>query len=185
MKTATNLQKPPLENNLRTKNKSLRTGIRATGSCSLRGFSLVEVVLAIGLTTFALLVMFSLMPVGLNTLQDANRQIVEAEVFNILGSELTTTKFTELDAYAASATSFPRYFDNEGLLLTTPADIAAKKVFTAQCRILDKDTDQIRRAIICVGYRITDAKLNELMDKAIYKDPAIKSRAYLLCERGL
>jgi len=74
------------------------------------GFSLIEVVLAIGIITFVLLVVFSLMPVGL---QDANRQLVNSEIFGRIEAELAFTPYDSVAAY--QATRFPRYFDNEGL----------------------------------------------------------------------
>lgn len=145
-----------------------------------RGFSLVEVVLAIGLTTFALLVMFSLMPVGLNTLQDANRQIVEAEIFNIVGAEITTTKFnesthtTDLQAYVASS-RFPIYYDMEGLEVPS----TGPWVYAVRCTLETPELGgEIRRAIIAIGYRKDPQNMTD-------DDPGKKRRAFLLSDRGI
>ena len=180
---AINLVNSILQNDLRQK-----TGVK-TRFCllqkgrNIRGFSLVEVVLAIGLTTFALLVMFSLMPVGLNTMQDTNRQIVESEIFNMMGAELTTVKYSLLDDYTASASNFPAYFDMDGLKLA--ATDKARAVFTVKCAVLDNKADENRRALVFVGYRIKEADLDKLISDKKYSDPSLKCRSFLLSNRGL
>jgi uncharacterized protein (TIGR02598 family) len=85
-----------------------------------RAFSLLEVILAIGLVTFSGLVIFALLPVGLSSLRDAGRQIVETEIFRTIGAEAAATAYSQLDDYQASR--FPLYFDNEGLEVSSAAD---------------------------------------------------------------
>lgn len=117
--------------------------------CACRaGFSLVEVLMAIGLVTFALLVIFSLMPAGLAALQDANRQIVETEVFNTVGAELASTPFDRLEDFV---TQFPFYFDNEGIKV----DTAAESTFTVRCTLAAPElgAGELRRATVAIGYR--------------------------------
>ena len=119
-------------------------------------FSLVEVALAVGIVGSALLVIFSLIPVGLSNLQDTGRQIVETEIYNKIGSELTTTaeysappatinqtRTNLLMTYCSgtipgSATPrFPAYFDAEGNELTpsatTGSGAPASAVFFVVC----------------------------------------------------
>lgn len=115
---------------------------------SIRGFSLVEVLMAIGLVTFALLVIFSLMPAGLVALQDANRQIVETEIYNTVGAELASTPFDKLEDFA---TRFPLYFDNEGIQV----DAAGEASFTVRCVLAAPElgAGELRRATVAIGYR--------------------------------
>ncbi len=54
------------------------------------GFSLIEVVVATGLCTYALVVIACLLPMGLGTVQLANSQIVETEIFNRIWLEVNT-----------------------------------------------------------------------------------------------
>ncbi len=142
-------------------------------------FSLIEVVLAIGVAGAALLVIFSLLPVGLGVLHDADRQIVENEIFNTISSELSSTPFTQLDAYKASA-RFPAYYDVEGLQVKT----AAAAVYTVRCTIVD-DTDipanagqpaELRRATISIGFHKDPL--------AVPTDPTLSKRGVLLVNRG-
>lgn len=104
--------------------------------------------MAIGLVTFALLVIFSLMPAGLAALQDANRQIVETEIYNTVGAELASTPFDKLDDFAAQ---FPIYFDNEGIKVGTAGDSS----FTVRCVLAAPElgSGELRRATVAIGYR--------------------------------
>ena len=117
-----------------------------------KGFSLVEVVLAIGLMMFALLVIFSLIPTGLGVLHDASRQIVETEIFNTVGAELAATPFTNMDAYQAS--NALQYFDVEGQKVASDkavflvrCDLAAAEFVTA-----DNTNGELRRATVRIGF---------------------------------
>lgn len=122
-------------------------------SCPSRtGFSLVEVLLAIGLVTFVLLVVFSLMPTGLATLQSASRQIVETEIYNTYGAELAATPFSQLTNYV-NGTNFPAYFDHEGNK-TDPGTA----VFTVRCSLENSGSTnaelnaELCRAIMRIGF---------------------------------
>ncbi len=121
---------------------------RRTGGLRPPGFSLVEVLMAIGLVTFALLVIFSLMPAGLAALQDANRQIVETEIYHTVGAELASTPFDKLEEFA---TQFPIYFDYEG----TKVGTAAESSFTVRCVLAAPELGggELRRATVAIGYR--------------------------------
>ncbi len=117
---------------------------------SRAGFSLVEVLLATALVTFAMLVIFSLIPAGLSSLQDTNRQIVETEIFNTVGAEMSSTPFASLDTY--SANRFPRFLDNEGLEVAQAEDAA----FTVRCVVTNSTgpgSGELRRATVSIGYR--------------------------------
>jgi uncharacterized protein (TIGR02598 family) len=76
------------------------------------GFSLVEVVMALGLCAFALVSLVSLMPVSL----DYSRRALEisrvSKAFQKVGSELTQSTFSSVEAL--SATSPKWYFDYDG-----------------------------------------------------------------------
>lgn len=135
-------------------------------------FSLVEVLVAIGLMTFALLIIFSLLPVGLSAMHEASRQIVETEIFNSLGAELASTPFDELAAHRASR--FPVYFDNEGNEST-----ADKAIFTVQCTLAPPEMGdgELRRVTILIGYH-----RDPLSGGA---SPNTSKRTFLLVDRGI
>lgn len=146
-------------------------------SCPSRGksgFSLIEVLLAIGLVTFSMLVIFSLMPAGLATLQEANRQIVETEIYNTLGAELASTPFDNLTNY--QTTRFPAYFDNEG----NETDASGDPVFTVRCDLADPELGdgELYRASVLIGYRRDPGQTNA-------SGPKPSKRTFLLVNRGL
>lgn len=133
---------------------------------------MIEVMLAIGLVTFALLVIFSLLPVGLFSLQESNRQIVETEIFNTVGAELSGTPFGQLTNY--QATRFPIYFNNEGTEVST----SNNAIFIVRCAVpvVDSSNSDLSRLLISIGYRrdpdITNANFKP------------SKRAFLLANRG-
>ncbi len=141
-----------------------------------RAFSLVEVVLAIGLATFALLVIFSLMPAGLRSLQEANRQIVETEIFNSLGAELASTKFEEINSYLASRFQQPLYYDNEGLEVST-ADEAS--FFVIGEAYDPEGAGELRRVTVSIGFQRAPVGISSS------RAPHTTRRTFLLADRGL
>jgi uncharacterized protein (TIGR02598 family) len=136
-------------------------------------FSLVEVMVAIGLVTFAMLVIFSLMPVGLHSLQESNRQIVETEIFNTLGAELSSTPFDQVTNYLTQR--FPVYFDNEGM----EQGGSSNAVFIARCAVaaVPESNTQLNRVIVSIGYRRDPAQTNT--------PGKFSKRAFLLVNKGI
>jgi len=156
---------------------SPRSALPAKGCFAhTRAFSLVEVVLAIGLATFALLVIFSLLPAGLKSLQEANRQIVETEIFNSLGAELASTKFKEMDAHLASRFTRPLYFDNEGLQV----DSADKASFFVIGEAYGAEgAGELRRVTVSIGFQREPVEFDDP------RAPHTTRRTFLLVDRGL
>jgi uncharacterized protein (TIGR02598 family) len=139
---------------------------------TLKGFSLVEVVLSIGLVMFAALVIFSLMPVGLFSLQEANRQIVETEIFNTVGAELISTPFDRLTNY--QATRFPIYFNNEGIEVS--ADSNSPFIVRGDPPVAEPG-GELNRVTISIGYRRDPAQTNA--------NSKVSTRTFLLVNRGI
>jgi len=81
--------------------------LRDSFSQKKRGFSLVEVTIALGLVSFAVITIMGLLPTGLSTLRQAMNQTVEAQIVRTIGAQSVIAPFTNL----ASRT----YFDEEGL----------------------------------------------------------------------
>jgi len=87
-----------------------------------KGFSLVEVVLAIGVVAFAFVAIFSLLPVGMGVFREAMDTSVSAQIVQRVVSDATETEFDSLidpaknggtssgDYYALPV----RYFDDQG-----------------------------------------------------------------------
>ena len=72
------------------------------------GFSLVEVTIALGLISFALISILGLIPTGLSTLRQSMNQTVEAQIVRTIGAQAVLTSYTNLAMSGA-------YFDDEGL----------------------------------------------------------------------
>lgn len=91
------------------------------------GFSLVEVVVAMGIVTFSLVAMLGLMPVGLSTLRQSMDRNAEAQILGQISSELFATSFDRLGEYAGKS---PYYFDGEG----QPVPSAQSAIYSAVVR---------------------------------------------------
>lgn len=126
--------------------------------------------MAIGLAMFALLVIFSLIPTGLNSLQETNRQFVETEILNTVSAELESTSFKQLDTFVPQR--FPMYFDNEGAELDTATDA----VFIVRCQLEAPElgAGELRRARVSIGFR----------RDPVLTDPSIRQRAFWFADRG-
>jgi uncharacterized protein (TIGR02598 family) len=69
-------------------------------------FSLVEVTLALGVAAISLLVIFSLLPIGLQTNQRAIEQTASADILSVVAADLRATPVTSPRGGAATSTQF-------------------------------------------------------------------------------
>jgi uncharacterized protein (TIGR02598 family) len=83
-----------------------------------RAFTLVEVVLALGVVCFGIISMLGLLTVGLKTFHDAMSQTTETEIAQQLANQLQLANFSTL---AANKTGSTNYFTQEGIQLTNAA----------------------------------------------------------------
>jgi len=74
------------------------------------GFSLVEVTIAIGIVSFALVTLLGVVPVGLIASQDAMRQTARSQIIKQISSDLGMMPFAKLGNYLASN----QYYDYNG-----------------------------------------------------------------------
>ena len=96
---------------IRTKGASQRPSLRR------QAFSLIEVVLALGVTSFALLSMVALIPMGLSSARQAADETTESQIIQFSRNEMELTSFTNLATWSATT----NYFDNQGLPTTQGA----------------------------------------------------------------
>ncbi len=80
-------------------------------SHSQKGFSLVEVTLALGVVAFSLVSILGVLPVGLTNLRTAIDTSVETQIFNQVASEVALMSYTEIDDYVQTS---PLYYDDNG-----------------------------------------------------------------------
>jgi uncharacterized protein (TIGR02598 family) len=75
-------------------------------NCRYSGFSLVEVTLALGVAAISLLVIFSLLPIGLQTNQRSIEQTASADILSAVAADLRATPLTSPRGRAATSTQF-------------------------------------------------------------------------------
>lgn len=78
----------------------------------LKGFTLIEVVLSLGLCSFALISLVSLLPVSLNTAKNSVEITRTAKLTQQVVAEISQSRFTNLAAL--SGTVIQRTFDYDG-----------------------------------------------------------------------
>jgi uncharacterized protein (TIGR02598 family) len=116
------------------------------------GFSLIEVVLATGLCTYALLVIASVLPVGMGMIQNANQQIVDTEIFNQLWSKYKTTPFYSLQnanngasaTFSSPTQAIYSYYDGDGQDVTpsgTVTGVPAAAVYIVRSSLINSNTN--------------------------------------------
>jgi len=74
------------------------------------GFSLVELVMAIGIVSFAFVSLFALLPVGLTTFRQTMDTSIGSQIVQRIVNEAQQTDYPTL----INTTSYDRYFDDQG-----------------------------------------------------------------------
>lgn len=77
------------------------------------GFSLIEVTLAIGIVSFALLAIIGVLPIGLVNAQQSIRQTTYSHMISRISSDLSLVPFSELSE------GRDIYFDSDGLQMAS------------------------------------------------------------------
>lgn len=86
-----------------------------------KGFSLVEIVMAIGIIAFAFVALFGLLPVGLKVFRESVDQANETWILQSLNSMAQTTAWSKLPELGHDQGGDIYYFDEEGRLTDTEA----------------------------------------------------------------
>jgi uncharacterized protein (TIGR02598 family) len=81
---------------------------------SRRAFSLVEVVIALGVITFAFVPLLGMLPLGLDFSRQAIDTTVAAQIAQQLTTEAQQTDFSRLAELGAASVASPLYFDDQG-----------------------------------------------------------------------
>ncbi len=97
-----------------------------------KAFSLVEIVLAIGIVSFAFVAIFGLLPVGMTTFRQAMDTTVSSQIVQRVVNEAQQTDFSTLTANAG--TPQLRYFDEQGNEVPSQNDY----IYTVQVTVTPK-----------------------------------------------
>lgn len=102
------------------------------------GISLIEVTLALGVFTFAILPIMGLVSVGMGSLRGSMDDTVRAVIVSEVIGEAQRTEWSDLDARFEGQTF---YYTDEGVRLeSNTGNNAAKTVFLANTRLSDSPT---------------------------------------------
>ncbi len=85
-------------------------------------FSLVEVVLALGVVSFAFVGTVGLMPMGLKTFRLAVETSVQYQLSQRITGETQRSRFEDLTASDFRKSNFPKYYDDQGSPLASASD---------------------------------------------------------------
>ena len=91
-------------------------------SLAANGFTLVEVSIALGLISFALIAMIGVMQTGLSVLHDANQKTIDAQILQQVSSAMAVNTASNRPAFSVNigtSASYTLYFDPDGDLLST------------------------------------------------------------------
>ena len=95
-----------------------------------RGFSLIEVTIAMGVVSFALIALFGLLPTGLSTFRSSIDRSVASQIAQNIISQARQTDFSSLSTFATPAGS-PRRFTEDGDETT----VATKTIYVAKVEV--------------------------------------------------
>jgi uncharacterized protein (TIGR02598 family) len=101
-------------------------------------FSLIEVVLSIGIVSFAFVGMFGLLPVGLSTFRQAIDNSVGSQIVQRLVNEAQQTDYPTLTDPSHSPST--RYFDDQGNEVNSDKD----SIYTARISVTKTDDPEIK-----------------------------------------
>ena len=99
--------------------QNLAKSSKKTTRSNRAGFSLIEVVFALGIVAFTCVTILGALPLGLASFQQANGLTVEAQIVQDLSSDMLLANFSDLNQYTTGSL----YYDNLGVLL--PASVGS------------------------------------------------------------
>ena len=92
-------------------------GSHRVASWTERGFTLVEVLLALGIVSFAFMALCGMLPVGLKTYRDAMDATCRANIVRVISAELAQAPYATIDAWNGQE----RFFSDQGLEVASAA----------------------------------------------------------------
>ncbi|MEZ0254532.1 MAG: Verru_Chthon cassette protein B [Chthoniobacter sp.] len=160
------------------------TPFRMTRRVAVGGFSLVEVVIAIGVIAFAFIPMMGMLPTGLNLSRQAIDATVEAQIAQQLTAEVQQTDFSRLEDLASSSVVNPYYFDDQGSKVADPANAIYQAIFAISTSTTLPDavaTQKLATVTLCV----LNTKSNRTsQEQDLTKNPDSKKITLLVPDNG-
>lgn len=147
---------------------------------SHQGFTLVEVVLAIGIIALAFVPVLGLLPVGANVAREAIDTTVESQITQLMTNQAQQTDFSSLKDLSATPT---QYFDYQGNKTKLENAIYEAKFHVSHSTNLPGSVRTSRLATVTICILNTKAEAagasNEVME-----NPAAKKSVILVPDNG-
>lgn len=122
-------------------------------SANVRAFSLVEVVIALGVIAFAFVPMVGMLPLGLDVSRQAIDTTVAAQIAQQLNTEAQQTDFSRLSELAEASLAAPAYFDDQGNKVAASADAIYEAIYdiaTTTALPGEVSTQRLATVTICI-----------------------------------
>jgi len=148
------------------------------------GFSLVEVILAIGVIAFAFIPMVGMLPMGLDLSRQAIDTTVQAQIVQQLTTEVQQTDFSRLADLASASTASPYYFDDQGNQVTDPNNAIYQAVFAISTSTTLPDsiaTQKLATVTLCV---LNTKSNRHSKEQDLTKNPDSKKITFLVPDNG-
>lgn len=120
-----------------------------------RAFTLVEVVIAIGIVTFAVLPIIALLPIGLQAMHDAMGSTVRTQIADSLLAEVELLPFDVLSTYTNGVT---KYFDPDGKPMSAPLSARYKAEIFVSDPVYPGAPSSAADSLLNLQIRISDAR---------------------------
>ena len=82
-------------------------------------FSLIEVILSLGIVSFTCVTLLGLLPLGLNSFHQAMSNNVESQIVQNLASNMQLASYAQVGSVTSGPYSQPLYFDSDGIARTS------------------------------------------------------------------
>lgn len=110
----------------------MKTSPPGSKKTTARGFSLVEVAIALGVMSFACSVIVNMLPICLGIFHQATENTVESQIVQSIANDLQNDSFSSINNSALISSGTNYYYDNEGALLSSSAGNTYQAVVTVK-----------------------------------------------------
>lgn len=142
-----------------------------------RAFTLVEIVLAIGIVAFAFVAIMGMLPVGLATFNNAVDATVEAQIAQQVFADAQQVKFADLDK-----TGGGRFFNAEGTQVGSGATPPANWIYHA---VVNPPVSKFSGSGYTKTVRVDIAKNRLVTDDLKKERGAVRTYVFVVADVGL
>jgi len=143
-----------------------RPPVRSARHACPGAFSLIEVTLAIGIVSFAMVSMMGMLPFGLTHFKKAIDTTIEAQIVQAVSSQIELADFSQLTPSSGSFDGKEFDYDSEGAAL--PGAGAPRALYRATVGIVPVDTTNSPLDISAEAYKIQVKISNPLQTPPVY-----------------